>query len=105
MMETPEEHPRYTKHATDWVCVDCGDIIIHLFPEDYRKQYDLEGFWNNEVSVPDEEEDLRMMQKYERFMLAKDVSSLRNTKYDPAYAEDRDLFVPLGESSDGEEIK
>lgn len=28
-----------------WVLMDYGDIIIHIFYEDVRKFYDLEGLW------------------------------------------------------------
>ncbi|PJB37734.1 MAG: ribosome silencing factor, partial [Deltaproteobacteria bacterium CG_4_9_14_3_um_filter_51_14] len=28
-----------------WVLMDYGDVIIHIFYEDVRKFYDLEGLW------------------------------------------------------------
>lgn len=28
-----------------WVLMDYGDVIVHLFMEDERRYYDLEGFW------------------------------------------------------------
>lgn len=36
---------------TDWVVVDAGDIIIHLFRPEARAYYNLEKMW----TVPDQE--------------------------------------------------
>ena len=33
----------------DWVLVDAGDVIVHLFRPEVREYYDLEGMW----SVPE----------------------------------------------------
>jgi ribosome-associated protein len=33
----------------DWVLVDAGDVIVHLFRAEVRDYYDLEGMW----SVPE----------------------------------------------------
>lgn len=30
-----------------WVVVDLGDIMIHLFQEEVRRHYDLEGMWSS----------------------------------------------------------
>ena len=30
----------------DWVLVDAGDVIVHLFRPEVREYYDLEGMWN-----------------------------------------------------------
>ena len=30
-----------------WVCIDFGDVIIHLMTEDTRKFYDLESIWGD----------------------------------------------------------
>ncbi len=32
--------------AGDWVLIDAGDIVVHLFKPDVREFYDLEGMWN-----------------------------------------------------------
>jgi ribosome-associated protein len=32
----------------DWVLVDAGDIIVHIFRPEVRDYYDLEGMWNVE---------------------------------------------------------
>ena len=36
--------------AGDWVLVDAGDVIVHLFRPEVRDYYDLEGMWN--VAAP-----------------------------------------------------
>ena len=33
----------------DWVLVDAGDVIVHIFRPEVRTYYDLEGMW----SVPE----------------------------------------------------
>ena len=32
--------------AGDWVLVDAGDVIVHVFRPEVRDYYDLEGMWN-----------------------------------------------------------
>ncbi len=32
--------------AGDWVLVDAGDVIVHLFRPEVREYYDLEGMWS-----------------------------------------------------------
>ncbi len=29
-----------------WILMDCQDIIVHIFTEDERNFYNLEGLWN-----------------------------------------------------------
>jgi nicotinate-nucleotide adenylyltransferase len=36
----------------DWVCVDAGDVIVHLFRPEVRAFYDLERIWNTPVPTP-----------------------------------------------------
>ena len=31
----------------NWVLVDCGDVIVHLFRPEVRRYYDLERIWGN----------------------------------------------------------
>lgn len=31
--------------AADWVLIDCGDIIVHIFRPDVRTFYNLEKMW------------------------------------------------------------
>ena len=30
----------------DWVLVDAGDVVVHLFRSEVRQYYDLEGMWS-----------------------------------------------------------
>ncbi len=30
-----------------WICLDFGDIIVHLFQEDVRRYFDLERLWGD----------------------------------------------------------
>jgi ribosome-associated protein len=32
----------------DWVLVDAGDVIVHVFRPEVRDYYDLEGLWSVE---------------------------------------------------------
>ena len=39
------------KESGDWVLVDCGDIIVHLFRPEIRELYNLEKMWG--LSIPE----------------------------------------------------
>lgn len=34
-------------HDTQWMIIDCGDVIVHVFGEEAREFYDLEGLWGD----------------------------------------------------------
>jgi ribosome-associated protein len=36
----------------DWVLIDAGDVIIHLFRPDVRSFYNLEKMWGEGLSEP-----------------------------------------------------
>jgi ribosome-associated protein len=36
---------------SDWVLIDAGDVIVHLFKDDTRRFYDLERLWG--VDLPE----------------------------------------------------
>ncbi|MGI9507925.1 MAG: ribosome silencing factor, partial [Geminicoccaceae bacterium] len=39
---------------SDWVLIDAGDVIVHLFRDETRRFYDLERLWGDIVSEKDE---------------------------------------------------
>jgi ribosome-associated protein len=41
-------------NGTDWVLIDAGDIIIHLFKPEARTMYALEKMWGADLDEPEE---------------------------------------------------
>ena len=40
----------------DWVLIDCGDIIVHVFRQEVRDFYQLERIWqHNSITISDTE--------------------------------------------------
>jgi ribosome-associated protein len=46
--------PFRTADATDasWILADYVDVVIHLFDEEHRSYYDLDGLWGDAPRVP-----------------------------------------------------
>lgn len=38
-------------HNAEWILVDCGDYIIHVFDKDQRMFYNIERIWNDGKEV------------------------------------------------------
>lgn len=45
-------HAEGRAHA-DWVLVDAGDVVVHLFRPEVRVYYDLEKLWEAELAPPE----------------------------------------------------
>jgi ribosome-associated protein len=43
-------------HEAEWILVDAGDVIVHLFLETSRDIFDLDTLWRNydQVEIPEE---------------------------------------------------
>lgn len=39
------------KDAADWVLIDCGDAVVHLFRPEVREFYQLEKMWAPEKAA------------------------------------------------------
>jgi ribosome-associated protein len=40
------------KSAGLWVLMDFGDVIVHVFQEEVRSMYDIEGLWEDARRLP-----------------------------------------------------
>ncbi len=48
-------HPRQDgRRGASWIALDCEDVVVHVFLEEARKHYDIEGLWMDapRVEVP-----------------------------------------------------
>jgi ribosome-associated protein len=45
----------------NWIVIDYGDVIVHVFKEEVRRYYNLEELWNAAPSleIPEDDHDLR----------------------------------------------
>ena len=39
------------RHDSDWILVDLGNVVVHLFRPEVRQMYDLEGMWSIPMPV------------------------------------------------------
>ncbi len=49
-----KEIPLEGTDQNDWVLVDGGDVIVHLFRPEIREFYDLEKLWSTDMPKPNE---------------------------------------------------
>ncbi len=43
------------KENTDWILIDLGDFLVHIFQESSRDVYDIDGLWSApQVDIPNE---------------------------------------------------
>ena len=40
-------HPTPVQEEAEWLVVDAGSVVVHVFLEGYRKEYDLEELWGD----------------------------------------------------------
>ncbi|OGQ37225.1 MAG: ribosome silencing factor [Deltaproteobacteria bacterium RIFCSPHIGHO2_12_FULL_43_9] len=46
--KTTEESPRIEGYKqANWIVIDMGDVVVHLFTPDLRYHFDLEALWQN----------------------------------------------------------
>jgi ribosome-associated protein len=47
--EALAERPRRSEGYSEarWVCLDYGDVVVHVFQEDSRRYFDLERLWGD----------------------------------------------------------
>lgn len=35
---------------SEWLVVDCGSVVAHVFEQESRKEYDLDNMWSGQKS-------------------------------------------------------
>jgi len=45
------EQPWHLETASDWVCADFGDVVLHVFTREARDYYDLEHLWADAARI------------------------------------------------------
>ena len=40
------------RQSARWILLDFGDVVVHVFQEEVRSMYDLEGLWEDARRVP-----------------------------------------------------
>jgi len=48
----PVGPPRSSNQETQWVLLDCGDLVVHIFDRTTREFYRLEDLWADAPRVP-----------------------------------------------------
>lgn len=54
LSEDIDEDPSISEGSADeeWLLSDYGDVIVHIFTEDQREYYNLEGLWADAEQIP-----------------------------------------------------
>ena len=58
MAEAQNERPlsRVGDDSATWTCIDFVDVVVHVFSQDARGYYDLDGLWGDAAKVEWKEE-------------------------------------------------
>ena len=48
----PRSPERGGAGPADWVLIDFGDVVVHVFQEQARGLYDIEGLWLDAARLP-----------------------------------------------------
>jgi len=104
LLATPEEKPEVTRDSDEWVCVHCGDVQVHLFSPETRREYNLERLWTKEIKDLDPDRDLRELEKHHDLLMSNDKRAMKRSlggvDYDSDY---RDLMdTSSGEDTDSD---
>jgi len=53
LAETQNERPlsRVGDDSASWTCIDFVDVVVHVFSQDARGYYDLDGLWGDAARV------------------------------------------------------
>ena len=43
--------PKSAAQQGDWACLDCSDVVVHVFSPSSRMHYDLDGLYKNAEKV------------------------------------------------------
>lgn len=66
--EELDEKPFHTEglNTAQWVVLDYGDVVVHIFDRETRDYYQLEDFWADAqiTEIPDTEEDMFLQGSY-----------------------------------------
>lgn len=72
-LENP--YGKLSKGSDEWISIDCGDIGIHLFSPESRKEYNLDALWDKEIADFDEDAILENLKKNEKYLLEEEKQS------------------------------
>lgn len=68
VQEKFDENPLHTegKNLSQWIIVDYGDVIVHIFQKEQRDYYQLEDFWGDGIctEMESQEEAVTESRKY-----------------------------------------